>query len=104
MPYRHSHKGKTALGHLHAAKLEHLDRGACSAGVSNLTERLGFTNHDGQPDRCESAGQRDVLLDLEPELAVVRVVGLRGRLEVYGAGFCISLIVVSQCNRDGIVD
>jgi hypothetical protein len=53
------------------------------AGVSDLaTGHAGLTNHDGQTDGHGAALEEDVALDLEAELLVVGVVGLRAGLEV----------------------
>lgn len=107
---RTSHKYETGeadrnLTHLPAAQLKHLDRSACSAGVSNLAGRLGVTNHDGQTDRGEPAGQGYVPLDVEAELAVVSVVGLRCRLQVDRLVLRVGLlrlVVVSGLMNDGM--
>jgi hypothetical protein len=55
---------------------------------------LGFTNHDGQTNRGESAGQADIPLDVEAELAVVSVVGLGRRLEVDGLILRVGLLTL----------
>ncbi|OIW22454.1 hypothetical protein CONLIGDRAFT_650566 [Coniochaeta ligniaria NRRL 30616] len=82
---------------LPAAELKHLNQDTRSAGVTNLAERLGVTNHDGQTAWGDPTGDRDVPLDVEAELAVVTAVGLCRRLQ---AG-CLVAVRPSDSARAG---
>lgn len=61
------------------------------AGVRSHARGIGLADHDGQANRVPSTLQEDVLLDLEAELLVVRVVGERAGFEVHGLVFGVGL-------------
>lgn len=82
-----------------ATSPQHLDRGSRANSVSDhLTNGLRLTNHDEQPHRRGPAIQRDIPLNLKPELAVIGIVCLGRGFEVNGAVLNVSLDSVTSAS------
>ena len=66
------------------------------AGVSNLANGLGLTDHDREMHWRLATLERDVLLEFEAKLLVVGVIGRGARFEVDGAALSIGLFSSSS--------
>lgn len=65
----------SSLNHLHRGGRLGLEAAGHGGDVSDLLDRLGFTDHDCQLDRNGSTLEENLLLDLEAKLLIVGVVG-----------------------------